>query len=392
MKKNLILAGFLLASIHTFAQVGINTETPKATFHVKESAPLDITKPEGIIAPQFSGDQLQSKNDAYTTEQTGSIVYVTEAVTGTPSGKTIHVTSPGYYYFDGTEWKVIGTGPWKVQETDNQAFANTQNIYQKGNVAIGFDKATPESDFALSVKGATISQASSELVNSLHIKGLGVQEDTTSAIIDFKSSYNGPAIEINSIKELTDLTNVLTEKKGYYEILSTLDSPTHSLSAANRQEQYFDATDPNNAVRAFQHLGYTGNASIYASGVQYRDNSFNNITMQVYPDANKASLFSLRSYHNEILNSIELSHEKGILFQYNNESYTFPRSSGTANQVLVTNGFTSDNPYINNAQLEWKNISDLVQDKINIKSPNGNCFQITVTDSGSLGTTPINCP
>ncbi|MGV4413814.1 hypothetical protein [Chryseobacterium sp. T1] len=391
MKKNLILAGFLLASIHTFAQVGINTETPKATFHVKESSPLDITKPEGIIAPQFSGDQLQSKNDAYTTEQTGSIVYVTEAAK-TPSGKSIHVTSPGYYYFDGTEWKVIGTGTWKVQGTDNQAFANTQNIYQKGNVAIGFDKASPESDFALSVKGATISQASSELVNSINIKGLAIQEDDTSAIIDFKSSYNGPAIEINSIKELANLTSVLPEKKGYFEILSAIDSPKNSLSAANRQEQYFDATDPNNAVRVYQQLGYAGNASVYTSGVQYRDNSFNNLIMQVYPDADKASLFSLTSFHNKILNSIELSHENGILFQYNNGSYTFPRSSGTANQVLVTNGFTPDNPYINNAQLEWKNISDLVQDKINIKSPNGNCFQITVTDSGSLGTTPINCP
>ena len=47
MKKNIILLGALIISGVAYSQVGINTESPKATLHVLGS-PTDTSKLDGI--------------------------------------------------------------------------------------------------------------------------------------------------------------------------------------------------------------------------------------------------------------------------------------------------------------------------------------------------------
>lgn len=85
------------------AQVGINTDAPKATLHVV-GTPSIATSPDGVIAPRLTGDQLKAKDAVYLSEQTGTLVYVTQAVT-TPSTKTAKVDKPGYYMYNGETWK-----------------------------------------------------------------------------------------------------------------------------------------------------------------------------------------------------------------------------------------------------------------------------------------------
>lgn len=108
MKKNVIIVSALFASSFLFSQVGINTETPKATFDVVGKA-ANAASIDGLIAPRLTGDQLRAKNAVYTTDQKGAIVFVTEADTA-PATKTINVTSLGYYYFDGSIWQKLGSG------------------------------------------------------------------------------------------------------------------------------------------------------------------------------------------------------------------------------------------------------------------------------------------
>lgn len=142
MKKNLILLGALMLSPLVYSQVGINNESPKATLDVTAKT-TDGTKPEGIIAPRLTGDQIKAGDAQYDTAQIGTIVYATAAVSGTASGKTINITSPGYYYFDNTlVWIKFGSGasdtePFQVEGTITKATTNTQNIYQNGNLGIG---------------------------------------------------------------------------------------------------------------------------------------------------------------------------------------------------------------------------------------------------------------
>ena len=111
MKKTLrILMLFvaLFSAVKMNAQVTIGADRePQATLDVVASDTSSTTVPEGVIAPRLTGDQLQAKDPAYGSDQTGAIVYVTAAVSGTPAGKTVNVTAVGYYYFDGNVWQSL---------------------------------------------------------------------------------------------------------------------------------------------------------------------------------------------------------------------------------------------------------------------------------------------
>jgi hypothetical protein len=89
-----------------FSQVGVNTASPQTTLDITAEN-TDATTAEGIIAPRLTGDQIKGKDAKYTVAQTGAFVYVTAAVTGTPAGKTVNITTTGYYYFDGSLWQNV---------------------------------------------------------------------------------------------------------------------------------------------------------------------------------------------------------------------------------------------------------------------------------------------
>lgn len=105
--KRILLFILGIASIGFLqAQVGVNTNDPKASLDVQAST-TDATTAEGLIAPRLTLAQLASKEAKYISDQTGTIVYVTN-VTGSTTAKTKNVVSVGYYYFDGTLWQSVG--------------------------------------------------------------------------------------------------------------------------------------------------------------------------------------------------------------------------------------------------------------------------------------------
>lgn len=120
----------MLFSISAFSQVGINTDTPKATLDIV-ATPSDLTKTDGFIAPRILGNDLASKDALYTSAQTGAIVYATAAVS-TPTAKTTNVTSVGYYYFDGTVW--VKMTPATV--TADNGLTKTGNNIQLGGTLL----------------------------------------------------------------------------------------------------------------------------------------------------------------------------------------------------------------------------------------------------------------
>ncbi|WP_326983978.1 hypothetical protein VUJ46_05395 [Chryseobacterium sp. MYb264] len=103
LKLSLISPVLILLSVNTYSQVGINTESPKATLDVL-GKPTLATAADGVIAPRLTGDQLKAKDGVYLADQIGTLVYVTQAVT-TASLKTAKVDKPGYYMFNGDTWK-----------------------------------------------------------------------------------------------------------------------------------------------------------------------------------------------------------------------------------------------------------------------------------------------
>ncbi|WP_123902667.1 tail fiber domain-containing protein [Chryseobacterium elymi] len=145
MKKGFYL-GAVFAANFIFGQMGINNSDPKATLDVTAKT-TDGTKPEGIIAPRLTGEEIKGKDAKYLAEQKGTIIYATSASSdaGMAGKKTINIAAEGYYYFDGLIWQkfnsgtaaAAGTEPWYDVATNTGATANTQNIYQRGSVGIG---------------------------------------------------------------------------------------------------------------------------------------------------------------------------------------------------------------------------------------------------------------
>lgn len=115
MIKNFLPIAALVISVqfNAFSQVGIGTTTPVTTLEVK-GAPTNTTIVDGMILPTLTGNQLKAKDAVYGSSQSGTIVYVTAAVSSA-SAKTTNVNSPGYYYYDGSVWQRIVTGT----STDN---------------------------------------------------------------------------------------------------------------------------------------------------------------------------------------------------------------------------------------------------------------------------------
>ncbi|SEM73291.1 hypothetical protein SAMN05421856_10635 [Chryseobacterium taichungense] len=99
--KNILTTAALLFSMTAFAQVGINNTSPKATLDITAKT-TDGSKPEGLIAPRLTGNQIQS--GTYGSGQTGAIIYATAGATA-PNAVTVNITAPGYYYFDGSVWQ-----------------------------------------------------------------------------------------------------------------------------------------------------------------------------------------------------------------------------------------------------------------------------------------------
>jgi hypothetical protein len=122
------------------AQVGIGTTDPKTTLDVVGN-PTDGTKVDGFTAPRLTGDQLAAKDALYLADQTGTMVYVTAATT-TPAGKTVNVSAPGYYYFDGSVWQ-------KVTDTKSNLWSTDGTDVWRPTGDVGIGTANPTSQLTV---------------------------------------------------------------------------------------------------------------------------------------------------------------------------------------------------------------------------------------------------
>lgn len=110
MKKVILTIGILAGVSSTFAQVGrvgINTDDPKATLHIKADKNNKDNNP-GLIIPNVSMDKLNENG-----HEESTLVYYSEGsnsayINQNDQSTTENIGSKkGFYYYDGTDWQRI---------------------------------------------------------------------------------------------------------------------------------------------------------------------------------------------------------------------------------------------------------------------------------------------
>lgn len=190
--KNTFIITFLFLVITINAQVGINTPSPSATFDIAAKN-TDGSKPEGLIAPRLTGNQIQAGDAQYGTAQKGAIVYATAAATS-PSTKTANITAEGYYYFDGSAWQKISG------DLTSDAWTNdtTHNLVKLGNRA----------------NGTTRAAGTDVIVKDDGTVGLGTATPDPSAALDMTFSNKGILIPRVALQNITDQTTIASPATG----------------------------------------------------------------------------------------------------------------------------------------------------------------------------------
>ena len=265
MKKTLFILFGVAFSAISYSQVGINTDSPKTTLQVN-GKPTDPSVADGVILPRLSGNELKAKDVIYGTDQTGAIVYVTSSV-GTPSTKTINVTSPGFYYFDGSVWQVIGSGGGSGLDTSiyanngtlsanrtvtmsdktlafpSTATTGTSHFTVDGttlnvdavNNRVGIGNAVPQSTFHVdgakdnNATGVPTSsqQANDFIVSTAGNVGIGTTSPDSSAALEIKRTNKGflpPRVTLTSRTDGTTITSPSTALLVYHIGSSTMES------------------------------------------------------------------------------------------------------------------------------------------------------------------------
>ncbi|RLJ22915.1 uncharacterized protein (TIGR02145 family) [Chryseobacterium sp. 7] len=143
MKKRLLPLLFgLMGCVSLYGQVGVNTETPKATLEVRPKA-IDGSISEGVICPRLTADALHQAdiNGVYSQDQDGTIAFVTsQPSAGNRVGQTIDIDSRGYYYYDypANKWiKMLYGAPGAVVGSLDCAGATVSGSLVNGQPASG---------------------------------------------------------------------------------------------------------------------------------------------------------------------------------------------------------------------------------------------------------------
>lgn len=110
MKKVILTIGILAGVSSTFAQVGrvgINTDDPKATLHIKADKDNKDNNPV-LIIPNVSMDKLNAEG-----HEESTLVYYSDGSNSTYINQNTGSTTEnigskkGFYYYDGTDWQRI---------------------------------------------------------------------------------------------------------------------------------------------------------------------------------------------------------------------------------------------------------------------------------------------
>lgn len=265
MKKFHLFLLFSILITSVFSQVGIGTNSPKATIEIK-GQPNSSSIADGVIAPRISRSQLIAKT-AYATDQIGAIVYVSD-LSGTTNTATSNITEIGYYYFDGSSWKSMNSGlsnftygdiKTGIQSTDHngwiklngRAKSTLTSTQQTQATALGIGTNLPDATNCFLVQnGSSLGSVSGSNTKNIAQNNLpNVTLQGRIGATDANTNYvsNG---SIKSFKEANNnWTNDVPDR--YTNISSIVEVQLNG----NVTQQAFDITPKSLSINTFIYLG-----------------------------------------------------------------------------------------------------------------------------------------
>ncbi|WP_184186569.1 hypothetical protein [Chryseobacterium defluvii] len=103
------------------AQVGINTDTPEATFDITAKNPTGTsTDVDGLLLPRVDRQKAQSMTGV----PVSTLIYVNSIATGTQTGTAANIDSAGYYYFNGSAWIKLNINNLNIYNSNGTLTAN----------------------------------------------------------------------------------------------------------------------------------------------------------------------------------------------------------------------------------------------------------------------------
>lgn len=123
MKKVFLLLCAGIASL-SYAQVGVNNDTPNATLDVTAKT-TDGTTVEGVLIPRISRTKAATMSNPVSSTEVSTLIYVNDVTepSSDAAETTSAVTEVGFYFFDGAKWNRIsyekpGEGTTKVKQLE----------------------------------------------------------------------------------------------------------------------------------------------------------------------------------------------------------------------------------------------------------------------------------
>lgn len=319
--KHYIFLLFTLFYCNAYSQVGIGTDEPHS------SSLLDVfSQNKGVLIPRVS---LVATNSSKPVDNPENSLLVYNTATNISGSTSV---SPGFYYWlkdnnqSGNWIRLAGESgqAWNIQGTDSPSFSSTDNIYHKGNVAVGFDSTDEASLKKFEVKG-DFKSSFSRSGQSVGIETKGVSTNPFVLSLFNTSTQNNAGSYINLERTFTTM--------------GSRSSSFHSY------------------INTSQDFLSMSSSSITGTSINNISLSPRNKTINLYSTSDSSPIYTGRNFKSEIV----IDGARGILFKYEEndntfDSYMFPRTRGAIGQVLVSGGPPPGASY---SLLEWKNISDL---------------------------------